>query len=85
MAAGRPERVRRHLFPCCSEEDVAMTVETTPVPMPDNTPPSLPHRARAGYPQARFADLPKSHEEDGEVPFWPVSPPPLITRIFPGL
>src|SRR5690349_14804808 len=83
--AGRPLRVRRHSFPCCSMEGVVMIVIETR--------PTIPDRARlwpANHPESiakrrpRPAD-PHSPEDDGEPPLIPVASPPLIPRVFPGL
>ena len=61
-----------------------MTVEQVTVPEGDILRSSMPDRAGAIHPRTRSAD-PPTGEEDGDGRFWPISPPPLISRIFPGL
>ena len=45
--------------------------------------PSTPTRAAESHFRATEPDTPAGNGEDMAIPF--VSPPPLITRVFPGL
>src|SRR5436305_5946830 len=84
-AAGLPRGSRGHSIPCCSQEDVAMTVEKPKLPFPNRAWPMVGGRAATGEPSSQSGDpldTPDNHDEMA-IPFVPR--PVSLTRVFPGL
>jgi hypothetical protein len=85
MAAGRRTGLGIDCFPCCSTENVAMTVETETDFSRESTTAWAPKARRQGE-QAGWTKPPKFTEDrDDGVFFAPARPAPAWPRVFPGI